>query len=493
MRAAPFLALLCLACICAASEPSSIAGFIAFSFEPDVQAQSSQLSANGSYYFISAGGAEIYVVDAISGNAVSDRAQLAGILEQDMRSRESFEAKISSAEAFPQQVKDAKYKSEALCAQYIGDDGDPGCNDRQSCLVSCFSVPQCEIIVQSDGFLESAMDWNLKRKDFASGLGSFSSGIGAIRFDSRAIDARIATLANISALAANMSQNGIFLEKEEAGCTGPNATRRCYEYCPKIDYSPALISAQSQNLVSLKGTLSKVAQQGQRADDMLNRSAENDAYLASRGKNYADFRMRMANDMRSLKAEANELSKQVNDSQAAALISQLEGVFALASNYSAGGFYKKALALQPQFESLSNATSERLDMDKARYISLSLGMEGYSAKVAGSAWLIGNQSADAHQSQLAALKGNYSLPLLPAEISEANATLAQMDAALASEIAAKASQAGGQQPLPSQQASGIPEYVWVAAIIIAAALAYSFMLSSARRAPPPAPPQASPQ
>jgi len=457
------------------------------SFEPDGQPQATGLLANGSYYLLSAEGEETYVVDAISGEAVSDLAQLSGILAEDARSRGSFEAKVSSAEAFPQQVKDAKYKSEALCVQYIGDDGDPGCNDRQSCLVSCFSVPQCEIIVQSDGFLESMMDWNLERKEFASQLDSFSSGIDAIRFDSRAIDARLAILANLSLLASGMGQNGIFLEKGEEGCTGPNATRRCYEYCPKIDYSIPLISAQSQNLASLKDTLSDVAMQGARASAILARGGENDAYLASRGADYAEFRASMAGRLRTLRTEAAEAANAVNDSQVPLLLSQLEGISSLAANYSSQGHYRKALALQPGFDSLFSAAEERLDYGKARYLSLSLGMEGYSAKVSGSAWLIGNQSADAHHSQLAALKEDYPLPLLLAEISEANATLAQMDAALASEITAKAAQASPWQP-PAPQ-SGVPDYAWAAAIMIAAALAYSFMLRSARRAPPAPPPQ----
>ena len=481
---------------CAFSE-SPIQMFLTYSFEPDAGASYSPLLCDGNYYLVSAGGHETYVVDGSNGSAVKDVSKLTGLLEQDAQDRAGYESKISSAISFPSDVGAAKAASEAKCLQYIGDDSDPGCTDRQSCLVSCFSVPQCEIIVQSGGFLEAAMEWDFKRKEYSSVLGAYSDGIDAIRFDSRAIDGKMSLLSNLSALAANMSQNSIFLTKGDAGCSGKNITRRCYEYCPRIDYSASRIQTQLQDLAALKTALSTIASQGLRAEAIANQSAANDAYLSSRGRDYEEFRLRMKNDIRTLKAESAELAKTVKDPSIALAISRLENLSEKAKNYSDSGHYKKALAMRQEFGSLSNGTSSLIDFDSAQYVSLALEMESFSEKAASSAWLIGNQSAAVHLKKLSSLKANYSAPLTLPALSAANATLSALSASLASEIASKAVQAGNSskppQP-PSQIAPSppfiIPDFAWIAAIVLAAAFIYALMLRFSRRAPPrqPLPP-----
>ena len=398
-----FLAIIAASCLPAAAEQSPLASFVSASFEPDGAVQTSPLLADGNYYMVSLAGEETYVVDASGGNAVLDPILLKEILLGDTRNRGGYDAKVASAIAFPESARAAKRVAEGQCLQYIGDDGDPGCIDKQSCLVSCFSVPQCEIIVQSDGFLESAMDWNSKRKGYESLLDSYSSGIEAIRFDPRAIDAKIGVLANLSSLAANMSQNGIFLEKQAAGCIGPNATRRCYEYCPRIGYSEALIASQSQSLSSLKLLLAQISQQQDRAAALLERSSRNDAYVASRGRDYEDFRIRMQNDMRSLQKQAAELNKTVSDPQVAVMVSQLEDVSGRAKNYSDAGYYRQALALRTIFDPLSNMTFSRIAADNAAYDGLKSGMDALSGRVQGSIWLIGSESAAAYYARIAAL------------------------------------------------------------------------------------------
>ena len=190
------LALLFLASCLSAASPFEM--FLYRSFEPDANVSYSSLLCDGGYYLASSGGIETYVVNASNGNAVKDTAALTLLLEQDAKNREGYEAKISSAMSFPSLVNAAKNTSEAKCLQYIGDDGDPGCTDRQSCLVSCFSVPQCEIVVQSDGFLNASMEWDFNRKEYSSVLGAYSEGIDAIRVDPQAIDGKLSLLSNLS-------------------------------------------------------------------------------------------------------------------------------------------------------------------------------------------------------------------------------------------------------------------------------------------------------
>jgi hypothetical protein len=480
---------------------SPLQAFLAHSFEPDSGVQAVPLLANGSYYLISAGGNETYVVGGNDGLPVREIDALTVILVEDTKNREGYQAKVSSAEAFASVVDAAKAANEAKCVQYIGDDGDPGCNDRQSCLVSCFSVPQCEIIVQSDGFLESAMDWDSKRKEFSSALAAYSDGIEAVATDPAAIDAKISVLSSLSSLAANMSQNSIFLTKDDTGCSGKNVTRRCYEYCPAIDYSSARIPTQMQSLASLKATISTMGGQGARAAAIASRGAQNDAYLSTRGTDFEEFRLRTVNGIRNLKAGASELAATVKDPQIAPAISQLENISARAKNLSDAGFYQKALGLRAQFESVFNATSAEIRSDNASYASLLLAMDGFSAKAKSSAWLIGNSSTGAHLARLSALRANYTKPLTLQQISAANASLSELGAALSSEIAAKAVQAGNSSQPPPIIPSITPELIapgiaCFAGFVVAVALAAAFILRATGRHPPkkqaaqqPPPPQ----
>jgi hypothetical protein len=442
---------------------------------------------DGDFYLVSADGVETYVVYAQNGSTVSDAAELSSILEADARNRAGFGSMVSSALEFAGKVESAKQASEAKCIQYIGDDGDPGCTDRQSCLVSCFSVPQCEIVVQSDGFLEAMMDWDFKRKEFASGLADFSQGIEEVQSDPSAIDGKIDVLSKLSALAKNMSQNEIFLEKEEAGCTGKNATRRCYEYCPKIDYSQALIAAQSQSLESLKSTLSDVLRQQSRASAMLEKGAENNAYLSTRGRDYEEFRLRMKNDIRNLQSKSNELRASLNDTTLPGMIGGLENISSLAANYSSGGYYRKALFLRPQFGLLFNQTSDRINSGIALVSSFKAGLLAAEAKVNSSRWLIGNESSDAFLSNISKLRENFTLPTTYQAIYGANATLFQIGQALDAEIAAKAVQAGSAPSMPSPPSGpsmiGPAEFAIVAFIALAALAVLVAIVIAAKRIP----------
>ena len=483
------LALLLLAAHAYASSP--LQAFLSYSFEPGASVSYARLLCDGDYYLVSSGGHEMYVVGGSDGNTVRDISLLAALLKQDAQNRTGYDSKISSAISFPSAVNAAKAKNEAKCLQYIGDDSDPGCNDRQTCIYSCRSSPQCETLLYSDGFIESAMDWDFKRKEYSSVLGAYSEGIDAIRFDPQAIEGKISILSSLSSLAANMSQNSIFLTWSDYGCSGKNITRRCYEYCPRIDYSPLLIASQAQGLAALKLALSEIAGQRARAEAIAESGAENDAYLSSRGKDCEEFRLRMKNGIRALKAESAELAKTVSDAQIAPMISQLEGISEKAKNHSDSGDYRKALDLRVSFEALFSSASAAMGADNSSYVSLKAAMDGFSDKAKSSSWLIGSQSAAAHLAQLASLEANYSAPLSLLQISAASAALSEMGNGLDSEISSKAMQAGNasRPPLPAapQPPSAIPDFAWIAAIALAAVLAYSFLLRPARRAPPSAP------
>ncbi|MCX6770424.1 MAG: hypothetical protein NTX79_00040 [Candidatus Micrarchaeota archaeon] len=448
--------------------------FLHRSFEPDSGVQYVSLLSNGGYYLVSAGGVETYVVDASNGSIVDGIPALTALLEQDAKNRDSFDSKLSSAIAFPSQANAAKQANESKCLQYIGDDGDPGCTDKQTCIVSCYSSPQCSLIIQAGGFIEAMMGWDDGRKAYSSLLSAYSDGIDSIRADPAQIDRKISILQNLSALASNLTQSTLFLTKDDPGCSGKNATLRCYEYCPKIDYSSSLISSEIQGLASLKLTLSKVANQRARAEAIVESGAENDAYLSSRGRDYENFRLKMLNGIRSLKAQSAELAETVNDSSIAPMISGLENISALSQNLSGAGNYRQALALRQQFDSLSNNASAAIGSDGKRYSALVQAMNGYSDKVASSAWLIGNASASAHLSQLASLKANYTAPLTPAKISDASAALSGLSAALDAEISSKAVSAGNSSAPPPSPPSSQPLLPCLPALILPPALIFAF-------------------
>ncbi|VVC01590.1 Uncharacterised protein [uncultured archaeon] len=428
--------------------------FISDSFEPDQQVQSSAIT--GGYTVISVGGVETYVIDS-SGKAVKDKATLQSVLEADAKSAGGFDAKVSSAQSFATEVSDAKQVNEAKCLQYLGLNM-YNCTDKQSCIVACFAVPQCNLIINADGFVEAMMDYNSKRLQYATDLSSFSGNIDAIGMDTSAVDQKLSVLNDMGTLASSMAVNSIFLNRTDEQCQGGNAAK-CFEYCPKIDYSSSRIESQKQNLQALKAAVASISQQAGRADAILAKSKANDDYLSTRESNFDSFRLKMLGDIADLKSKNTTFSKSVKDANASAMLSSLSNLSSAIIADGDAGYYRRATARRAEYDSAEKSVSDLMDSELAQYNNMTADMASMETNLGKSAWIIGNASVANYTAQLAQIKLNATAPATIQQIVAARAALASMGLDVAKQVASAATEnpqavAGAAAGAAASQAKG---------------------------------------
>ena len=407
--------------------------FINSSFEPD-QNVTLQPLLGGNFTLVSAGGVETYVLDSSSGKPVVDQGQLAGILASDIKERSGFDAMLASALSFADGVSAAMQPAEAKCMQYLGVDMHD-CNDTQSCEVACFSVPQCDAIVQANGFVGAMKDWNAARKQFDSLLSSYSQGMGNVSSDSSAIDRQLSTLSQLSALSSNLTSSPIFLNSTDYGCA--NGTALCFDYCPKVDYSASRIAAEAQNLASLKAGLAQVSAQPARAAAIIANGSQNDQYLSTRNGKFQDLQMEALNGLRTLTNKSAQLAGKVSDPSVQSALAGLSNLSSQISSLGNAGLYKQAMSIKPQFEQASAAASGRIDSDLQAYSALSAEVGILSATANNSGAIIGSQDAAAYTSQSSGLQSKLASPMSLQDIASVAASAEQIKNNMTSEIAQK--------------------------------------------------------
>ena len=430
--------------------------FINSSFEPDQNVTATALLPDATSFLISADGVETYVFDASAGAPITDASKIAQLLSGDSRNRSGFSQLAASAKSFEPSVLAAKNASEALCMQLTGTDMHD-CTDKDTCVLACMSNPNCATPLYSDGFWEAILDWTNLRKSFGASLSQFGSGIGSVETDTSAIDAKLSVLDTMSATEKQLESSILFLNRTDEGCAGANATKRCFEYCPKIDYSRAGIAAQKQNLASLRTALASAQSQPLRAAAIINASAKNNLYLSTRMGDFASLRVKMGTDASSLNKSAGELSSKVNDSTispALASLSQIsDGILALGK----AGRYRAALSQKQAYDSAYAEVSGKIAADSEKYDSALSQMDSIRDKANNSSWLIGAASYANYSAQLSALKANLtSSPATLSQISDAAAQAGQIGASLSEEISARAAQGGAaaaQGGAPAQGAA----------------------------------------
>lgn len=419
--------------------------FLNTTFEPDQSVQTQSLfTPSGSYLLVIANGTEFYVLDAATAKPVTGQAALTLILTDDAKNRSGYEAKLASAKLFEAQVNAAKDTAEKKCMQYTGTDSHE-CIDKQTCTVSCFAVPLCSTPLYSDGFWEAMLDWTNGRKNFGSLLSSYSNGLDSIAADTSAIDQKISALDSISAQAANLSANQLFLNRTDEGCSG-GGTVRCFEYCPKIDYSLPAIASQKSNLQSLKSSLASVLQQSSRASSIIAASKANDDYESIKGKNYQEFRLEMQNTILGLNKRAAELAKNFTDPEIAPLLGPLSNLSAGINQQADAGLIRQALLQKGAFTQQANAISGKMDADAAKYNSFSAKLAALNDKISKSENVIGTDTAISFRANVTALSAILSTKPTSDQLAAAGSQADIVSAALTEEIVAKAT--GGQTSQP---------------------------------------------
>lgn len=450
-----FTALTLLISLASASQ-SPLESFLNKSFEPDQKVELRALASGGPFapqggpfYLVIADGVETYVLDGTTGKPI-EAPYIGQHLESDARNATGYDAKLSSVLSFPQQALDAKNYTERKCMQYTGTDMHE-CFDKLSCTLACFAVPLCSTPLYSDGFWEAMLDWTKGRKAFGSLLANYSESLGTVGSYVSVIDHQSAMLDAISAQAQNISRNPLFLNRTDEGCAG-GGSARCFEFCPKIDYSLEMTKAAKQNLASLRAAVIEMQKQPARADALWAASMANNDYLSTRGMNYQAFRLHMLNAINRLKKQSGELSKNLTDPSIQPALDSLSSISASVDQQGEAGLYRKALSQQPEFEKQSSGLESRMASDASAISSLFASSASLLERVGKSEELIGSESAEAYRQEIAAAQDISAQPTLE-QIASAKLALSGISQRLTEEIAARAvgeSPPGHIQPPASQ-------------------------------------------
>ena len=452
--------------------PTQLDRFISASFEPDQVVTTGQLA--GGYTVISADGVETYVVDQ-TGKSIKEMASLEAILTDDAKSSAGYDTKVSSALSFPGAVSDAKQADEAKCMQYLGLNM-YNCTDKQSCIVACFAVPQCDLIINADGFVEAMMDYNSKRLQFDSLLSNYSSGLDAVKTDPSAIDQKLSKLGEMGSVSSSIAVNPIFLNRTDPQCIGNHAST-CFEYCPKADYSASRIEAQKQNLQGLKAVLSGIAAQPTRAAAIQAKGSENDLYLSTKKENFSSFRLKMNGDIAGLKSKNTSFSLSVSDPDVGGMLVSLSNLSASIDADAQAGYYRRAMARRGEYDAAEKAVSDRMGSELAAYDNMTTEFASLEANINKSAWIIGNDSTALFTAQLAAIEQNASKPATVQQISSARMAAASLGANLAQQAAAATQNpqavAGAAAGAAASQAKGsipcLPAFAMLIALLFVGA------------------------
>lgn len=433
--------------------PTPTEKFLNASFEADQWVTVSSLFGQGSFAVVSADGKEVYVIDTGTGKPVADKQAMAALLVADLKNRTGFDAKVEQAAAFPDAAKNAKAKLEADCMRLTGTDMHD-CNDKDTCVLACMSNPNCMNVLYSDGFWEAVLEWTNERKNFGALLASYSDGVGGVSSSGATVEVKSSLLDRLASSSAKMTTNTIFLNRTDEGCGGATATKRCYEYCPKVDYSAARIASQKADLNALKNAHTGIASQPARADAIIAAGAANDNYLATRGNDYQELKLKMQSDLRKLNKSSAELAEKVNDTAIAPMMSSLASFSAQIVADGASGLYRKALGKKSAYEAKHKEVSDRIDSDSRQYDDVAKEISALQVKVAKGKILLGGASASAYESVLARIKSNLTVVTLE-QLSSMKSDLSALKVQLIEELAEKATGGGApDDPAPTGNGSG---------------------------------------
>ncbi|MCX8194773.1 MAG: hypothetical protein N3G22_01550 [Candidatus Micrarchaeota archaeon] len=452
--------------------------FVDYSFEPDQNVSYQKLLSKGDYYLVIADSVETYIVSGSGGPAINNTSLATEILQEDAKNRKGFEKLASSLAGLGSEILKAKEENEKKCMLFLGLDRMP-CSDKESCILSCFSVPLCSGVIYADGFLEAFMEWNENRQKFGSLVSQYSENIDSIAESNEAASSKLQLLEELHELSINMSKNQLFLNRTDEGCSGKDA-KKCYEYCPKIDYSTKRIERAIEEMQALRVANEEIAKQAARAQAIVKNTLENEDYLSRRGREYAELKMRMWSDLRSLNRSFGAFSLLVEDPIAEEELANLSNLSSKIERHADAGEYRKALAAGKEFEALRDRLSARMTSGKDRLIGLNKSIGALKRKVDGAEWLIGNESAEAYRQEIALLEaGAAAVPSLE-EISEMENEAVKIRSKLNEEISLKLEERGqnesreaGNTAQPVRREDWIPP-ACASAMLILAGLAAAF-------------------
>ncbi len=469
---APFIVLLL------ASFPAfaaQVQTFIDSSFEPD-QVVSAQELSGADYVLILADGQETYVVHSSTAQPILEAHLIEQALKEHVKSQTGVQALADSAAALPAKILEAKQEYEKDCMRLTGTDMHD-CTSKETCILACKANPNCDILLYAEGFWEEILGWTTQRKNFSQLVLSYQENIDKVTYDESVADEKIDKLSGLLQVSQNITQSGLFLNRSDEGCIGLNATRRCYAYCPKVDYSSLLIEQEKSNMLSIKSIHSQLAQQKSRSLQILERTNENEQHLSTRETRFAELRLYMLNEMIRLEKSLSNLSNKVKDLSIETSIQELANLSEEIIELGEDGYYRQSLEKGNEFKAKANYTAKKIESALYQYQQMQGAIASLEDKLDKASYLLDDPAQQEFSSNLSQIKSNASAVQTMSQISQAMSDIgaieselmvAVTDAALAKDL-----EADFNPKLPPVK--GIPkDFVCLPAAAILLALVFVF-------------------
>ncbi|VVC04948.1 Uncharacterised protein [Candidatus Burarchaeum australiense] len=195
---------------------------------------------------------------------VQGNESIFGILRADALANLHMGETLDNAVFLLAEFNESRASGEAKCAQLTGTDRLP-CIDKESCIVACRSVPNCEMALSySIEPIFGIRDWVVARGQLDDAvLAAQEAGLRVGENNSAgSLNEALAQFGDVRAISANISSNIIF------DCS---PTGRCF--CGKSSNDSALSLAFSE-LSALNQSLASLASLGETANSMAQRTAE---------------------------------------------------------------------------------------------------------------------------------------------------------------------------------------------------------------------------
>ncbi len=293
--------------------------------EPGETVTISKFTVNGQpYWFAYIDGEETFLVDS-NREIVRDQERIRNVLAN--YSRETFDLSEKHSQlinAFNNFIN-SQYPERSTCEQYTGVDR-MACNDKQSCLVACRSVPFCGNQVR-DALIDGLIVWNAQRMEINNLTQSINDSIQSLSEDATfysSLSSDVSTLVNkLKDWEKSYMYSSQFCESMS------------------INYSEAdHVKSLLDDFYTFYGGMSAVYS---RADLIHRRTEARISYFETRDETYNGLYKNASSKLSELMSYYN--SANFTDKEVSTKLNTLKSSLANMSNFKAMGKYREAISL----------------------------------------------------------------------------------------------------------------------------------------------------
>ncbi|MEM2963090.1 MAG: hypothetical protein QXN01_01185 [Candidatus Anstonellales archaeon] len=429
----------------------SINEFLEKNTEPSDLIEKIPLMSNeSSLVLIKINGKETYIYSQDIGGALESVDEIKKALINDAYLKRGYQGVVGRALSSLRKFRSGKEDLEGRCDRYLGVDKKP-CKDKESCLVACFAVPLCSGVINANGFWEAMLDYTQKKDRLNNEL--YEAEKILENFEESKLEELVSRLNNIISISSNLSQNGIFLNRTDPGCDRFDS--RCFEYCPKINYSTEELVASKNELGALRVLFLSSAEQEERAVKIAQKTAEQKKYFEERIEKFSKLKDSVSKRIQKIVNASDEILRNLTSQE---LVDGKANLSAIGDEILAlgrEGDYRQAFGKEDEFEALASNVERKIEELKLRYSNLIKRYEEISKKYASEARFIepGSEIEELYLSiskSLSSRINNSEIDMKLADIDNLDAKLNKIisEAALSGKSVEAGQVTGNYCPLP---------------------------------------------